>query len=82
MLQAFAHNRKLECKFRPEDKFSKGTFGEKSKTSDFLLKITIKRTKIKKKNGTYEEKIQCIPTIIGRVKQVFKFRSTFSHLYS
>ncbi|XP_065203114.1 general transcription factor 3C polypeptide 5 [Planococcus citri] len=76
-----SNNSKLECRFRPEDKFCKGTNGDKKDSSNFLMKVKIKRTIVKSEDGTCNESVQCTPEVIGKVKEVFRFNNLADFQY-
>lgn len=69
-LQAYCEkNRRLELRFRPDDVFCKPACGDKHQVSAVLLKVKVKRKK------TDNQIISTKASVVGKVKDVFKFNS-------
>lgn len=74
MWQAFSNTqKKLELKFRPEDKFCKGVIAERSKKTSFLLKVTVRRVKSSDENEP-DKRIVTETAVVGRVSRIFTFK--------
>lgn len=73
---AFANpQRKLECRFRPEDKFCKSAVAERCRSSSFLLRVKVRKYK------SNEEKVTCTTSVVGKVCQIFKFQNLMDFQY-
>lgn len=79
--QAFADpQRKLECRFRPQDRFCKSVTADHTTSSSLVLKIIVKRSKSKDENVA-DDHVQIVRTsIVGKVRQVYSFRSENHHI--
>lgn len=79
--QAFSNTqKKLELKFRPEDKFCKSITAERSKKAAFLMKVTVK--KIKSKDTGEHERVVTKTSVVGRVCRVFTFKGRKSTYFN
>lgn len=76
-MQTFSDSqRKLECRFRPEDRFCKGTVAERNTSTAFLLKVIVKRKKKPNKEDDKDKNMTCSYSVIGKIHQIFRFRSS------